>query len=218
MTHQQRGDETRAHILAAAEECFTRAGYDATGVAEICERAGVSKGAFYHHFPTKQAVFMALFDQWLSGLDAPLRSVRSASESVPGRLLDLAGLVQRVFASAAGQLPMFLEFWRQAAKEPEIWQATIEPYRRYRAAFAELIGEGVAEGSLRPIDPDLAARLLVSLGVGLVLQGILDPGGADWGRTAEDSVRLLLAGIAESDQSRDRGTMEQMSPADSELS
>jgi AcrR family transcriptional regulator len=196
MAHQQRGDETRARILAAAVDGFTRAGYDATGVAEICGRAGVSKGAFYHHFPSKQAAFMALFEQWLSGLDAPLRAVRGVSESVPARLLDLAGMVQGVFESAAGQLPMFLEFWRQAAKEPEIWQATIEPYRRYREAFAALIAEGVVEGTLRPVDPDVTARVIVSLGVGLVLQGILDPHGADWGRIAEDAVRMLLEGVA----------------------
>lgn len=196
MAHQQRGDETRARILAAAAARFTRAGYDATGVAEICEQAGVSKGAFYYHFPTKQAVFMALFDEWLLGVDLPFQSVRGAGETVPERLLDLAGMVQQVFESAAGRLPMFLEFWRQAAKEPEIWQATIEPYRRYRTAFAALIAEGEAEGSLRTVDPDLAARVLVSLGAGLVLQAILDPSGADWGRTAEDAVRMLLKGMA----------------------
>ncbi|MEJ5199739.1 MAG: helix-turn-helix domain-containing protein, partial [Anaerolineae bacterium] len=74
MAHQHRGDETRDRILAAAAECFMRAGYDATGVAEICARAEVSKGAFYHHFPGKQAVFLALVEQWLQGVDAPLRA------------------------------------------------------------------------------------------------------------------------------------------------
>jgi len=104
-------------------------------------------------------------------------------------------MVTAVFESATGQVPMFLEFWRQAAREPAVWQATIEPYRRFRDAFAELIAQGVAEGSLRPVDPQATARVLVSLGVGLVLQGILDPEGADWGRTADDAVRVLLEGV-----------------------
>jgi len=196
MPHQPRSDETHARILAAAAECFTRAGYDATGVAEVCARAGVSKGAFYHHFPSKQAVFLALVEQWLQGVDAPVRAARTAGETVEQQLAGLAQIVAPVFALAQGQIPMFLEFWRQAAKEPEVWQATIEPYHRFRAAFAALVSEGIADGSLRPGDPDLAALVIVSLGVGLVVQGALDPAGEDWGQAAERSLRLLLDGLA----------------------
>lgn len=196
MTHQSRGDETRARILAVAAECFTRGGYDATGVAEICERAGVSKGAFYHHFPSKQAAFLALMEQWLHGVDAPLRAARGAHETVPQQLVGLAQIVEPVFTVAQGQIPMFLEFWRQAAKEPEVWQATIEPYRRFRAGFAALISAGITDGSLRPVDPDLAALAIVSLGVGLVVQGALDPIGENWEQAAEQALRLLLEGLA----------------------
>lgn len=196
MTHQSRSDETRARILAAAVECFTRHGYDATSVAEICEHAGVSKGAFYHHFPSKQAAFLALMEQWLQGMDAPLRATRAFGEPIPQQLLGLAQIVGPVFAVTQGQIPMFLEFWRQAAKDPEVWQATIEPYRRFRRTFAALIEEGVADGSLRAIDADLAALAIVSLGVGLVVQGALDPAGEDWGKAAEASLRLLLEGLA----------------------
>lgn len=200
MTHQHRGDETRNRILAAAAECFTRAGYDATGVAEICARAGVSKGAFYHHFPSKQAVFLALVEQWLQGVDAPLRATRGAGATAREQLIGLAQVVEPVFALAQGQIPMFLEFWRQAAKDPEVWQATIEPYRRFRAAFAALVREGIADGSLRPIDPETAALAIVSLGVGLVVQAALDPAGDDWGRAADAALRLLMEGMAAKDR------------------
>lgn len=196
MPHQSRSDETRIRILAAAVECFTRSGYDATGVAEICAHAGVSKGAFYHHFPSKQAAFLALMDLWLNDVDEPLRAARALGETVPQQLVGLARIVEPVFAVARGQVPMFLEFWRQAAKEPEVWQATIEPYRRFRAGFAELVKAGIADGALRAVDPDLAALTIVSLGVGLVVQGALDPTGEEWGQAAAESLKLLLAGLA----------------------
>jgi AcrR family transcriptional regulator len=196
MAHQPRSDETRGRILEVAAECFMRTGYDATGVAEICERAGVSKGAFYHHFPTKQAAFLALMEQWLSGVDAPLRAARVPGAPIAQQLVGIAQIVDPVFVVAQGQIPMFLEFWRQAAKDPEVWQATIEPYRRFRAAFASLVSEGIADGSLRPMDADLAALTIVSLGVGLVVQGVLDPDGEDWGRAAIEALRLLLEGLA----------------------
>ena len=64
---QTRSQETKNQILGAAYQLFSQSGYDATGVAEICQAAGVSKGAFYYHFPSKQAVFLELMDNWLAG-------------------------------------------------------------------------------------------------------------------------------------------------------
>ena len=55
MAVQQRGEETHNRILDAAMEAFARDGYDDTSVAEICNLAGVTKGGFYHHFPSKWA-------------------------------------------------------------------------------------------------------------------------------------------------------------------
>jgi len=87
MSPQQRGGETRSRILQAAMECFAQRGYDGTGVAEICRRAEVTKGGFYHHFPSKQAVFLELLNRWLAGLDTQLEAVRAGAESIPEGLL-----------------------------------------------------------------------------------------------------------------------------------
>lgn len=195
MPLQQRGEETRARILSAAEECFAQHGYEAAGVAEICERAGVSKGAFYHHFASKQDLFMALLGNWLDGLDAGVRAVRSQTATVPDALRDMAGMVGFVLSSAGERLPMFLEFWTQAARDPEVWAATIAPYRRYRAFFAELVQAGVAEGSLRAVDAEVVAQVIVSLAVGTILQGLLDPDGTDWNRSLRQGIEIILDSV-----------------------
>lgn len=196
MHPQRRSEETRNRILQAAEEGFAQSGYEATGVAEICQRAHLSKGAFYHHFPSKQAVFLALLDRWLDDLEAHLQRLRSQAASAPDALMQMADVAREVFHAAQGRLPVFLEFLNRAARDPRIWQVTITPYRRYRAFFAGLMEAGMAEGSLRRVDPEAAANALLSLAVGLVLQGVVDPDGADWGEIAQESVRLLLEGIS----------------------
>lgn len=196
MPQQERSEETRARVLEAAADLFARHGYDATGVAEVCQRAGVSKGAFYHHFPTKQALFLELLDAWLAGLDAELERARAGAANVPEALLGMAGVAGEILAAGRGQLPLFLEFWTQAAHDPEVWRATIEPYHRFRSYFAALFQAGIREGSLRAVDPTLAAQVFLSLATGLVLQGLLDPEGADWVRVTREGVWAFLRAYA----------------------
>ena len=194
-TSDDRGANTRNQILQTALESFSGQGYEATGVAEICRRAGVSKGAFYYHFASKQALFLELLNRWLDGLNDQLSEMQDAGRDVPDALRRMSSAVGHVARDARGQVAIFLEFWNQAAHDAEVWRATIAPYRTYRDLFAEIVERGIAEGSLRPCDPVVAAQAIVSLGVGLLLQATLDTEGADWERVAEQSVSLFLSGL-----------------------
>jgi AcrR family transcriptional regulator len=57
------GKETRADLLAAARQLFGEHGFAATSLEEIVSRAGVTKGALYHHFHGKTELFQAVFEQ-----------------------------------------------------------------------------------------------------------------------------------------------------------
>ena len=192
---QQRSIETRAEILGAAMALFAKSGYEATSVAEICEAAGVSKGAFYHHFSSKQQVFLALLENWLAVIDAQLDFARQGTDNVPQALMRMTDMMRAVFETAAGQLPMFLEFWTQASHDTSVWQTVIEPYHRYQAYFRSMIEQGIEEGSLKPVDPDIAAKAIVSLALGLLLQGLLDARGAKWDQVTQQSIQLILEGL-----------------------
>ncbi|RJP54379.1 MAG: TetR/AcrR family transcriptional regulator [Anaerolineaceae bacterium] len=190
---QQRSEETRSHILEAAVKQFSVHGFNKASVDSICEQAGVSKGAFYHHFRTKQDVFLALLDGWLQTFDQAIRA--SKDRPVPETFQMMTEYFPYIFESASDNLPMFLEFLQQASRDETIWQASIAPYRRYHKHFAALIKKGIAEGSFVDVDPNLAARLIVSAAMGLLLQSLLDPEGAKWDKVARETVQLMMKSL-----------------------
>jgi AcrR family transcriptional regulator len=192
---QDRSKETRNHILEAATHLFSKTGYDATGVAEICQAAGVSKGAFYHHFPSKQAVFMELLNSYLNGIDIGFNLMRQEKQDVPQVIIQMAALVGSLFQSADLHLPIFLEFWTQANHDPHIWETAIAPYRRYQSYFAEMVQEGIDQGSLQPVDAHLAGRVLVSLAMGMLMQSLFDPQISDWQSEARQTMEIILKGL-----------------------
>ncbi len=192
---QVRSEETRNRILQSALKLFSDTGYDATGVAGICGDAGVSKGAFYHHFETKQSVFLQLLEEWLQQLDSDLQAALGEAPTVVDGLLGMAARTRGVFSAADGRLSILLEFWAQARKEPVVWERAIAPFRRYREAFASIVRRGIEEGSLQPVDADKAAQALLSLAVGIILQGVLDPEGARWDRVIQDTIGMLVEGM-----------------------
>lgn len=101
----EQSDATRSALLRVARELFTTNGYAATSTTEIADRAGVTRGALYHHFPAKEDVFRAVFEQLeaevaehvareaLAGTD-PLEQLRLGSRAFLDACVDPA--VQRI--------------------------------------------------------------------------------------------------------------------------
>ena len=104
-TKAEQADATRTALSAAARQLFTERGYAATSTTEIVERAGVTRGALYHHFAAKDELFRAVFEQLESEVtehvahqaltsDDPLEQLRRGTRAYLDACIDPA--VQRV--------------------------------------------------------------------------------------------------------------------------
>ena len=187
---QHRSEETRSRILESAIKLFSNQGFNKASVDDICAEAGISKGAFYHHFKSKQALFLALLDGWLQTIDNAIAA--SKDKTAPETFVQMTEAFPYIFATAGEGLPMFLEFWLQASRDKKIWEASIAPYRRYHKYFTSLIKKGVREGSFVEVNPELASRMIVARAMGLLLQSLLDPKGANWEKVAHGSTTMLV--------------------------
>ena len=138
-----------------------------------------------------------MLERWLEAIDEQLEAGRAGGETVSQELLRMTGMVRLVFQEAGGKLPIFLELLTKAGHSPVVWQATVAPFRKYHSFFAQLVEDGIDEGSLRAIDPDLASTVLVAFAMGVLALGLLDPYRADWGQVALGGMRMLLEGLQE---------------------
>lgn len=102
--------DTRQTLLAAATARFREAGYVATSVDDICAAAKVSKGAFFHHFKSKEEVALAALEQWKTmsaGMDAgaPFHAIEDPTQKLLGCLdfyIQFFAGQQRLTACLAG--------------------------------------------------------------------------------------------------------------------
>ncbi|MEA2016750.1 MAG: TetR/AcrR family transcriptional regulator [Actinomycetota bacterium] len=194
MVIKEKGKRSKNKLLEAAEKCFTKYGLDASGVDEICKTAGMSKGAFYHHFSSKQDLFLEMLNQWLAIIDGYINTAREDSSNMLEIFMNISKAKQ-IFKDAGSKLPVFIDLWIRATRDDNLRKITIGSYQKYLKIFKDLVEEGKKKKIIKSINSDTAARLIIAVAVGFIMQGMLDPDGTEWDKVAKDSPMILLEGI-----------------------
>jgi TetR/AcrR family transcriptional regulator, repressor for uid operon len=188
----------RDQIIAAALACFARAGYHATTMADVAAQAGVSKGTPYLYFESKEALFIALHEEWDCGLgdrvNAAVAALPEAGRHSPRRVLHaVAAAVAGHVLEQAQTCRVLMEARALAAHEPSIAAAVLASDARTHRQLEGLFAAGVEAGEW-PVgtDPALAARLFTAGLYGLMAQWHLAPGSFSW----NDAAAALAGGLA----------------------
>lgn len=205
MARQVRSEATRRKILAAAIEVFGEVGYAAAGWSAIIERTGMTKGALYHHFDSKEALASAIIEEGSDKLLSAFRSVCGSSSPglenlVHGTFTIVKVLSSDEIAGAAEHLISTLGGFNTAAGHFCTDLVALVSAEARRA---------IAEGDLRnDVDPEVVGESIVGAIFGMrllcnTISGLDDTagGGADSLERLTRIWALLLPGIvAESSQ------------------
>jgi len=186
--------DTKERIILAGEELFSQRGYDATSVSLICERAGVSKGAFFHYFSTKEEFFLEILDRWLLDLSQKIESYFKEQDKVINGLLRTTIIFEDIFKESKEKFYLFLEFLRKGISDERILKKLGDYFKRYKEYFSLLIERGKREGSFKDIDSEVLSSLIISYSIGIILQQIFDKD-SDWGRISREGVNLIISSI-----------------------
>lgn len=193
IARQTRSEVTRRKIIDAAVELFNDVGYSNAGLGDIIERAGMTKGALYHHFNSKEALAVAIIND---GSDILLRTFQGISRSsapalesmIHGVLVTVnLGNTDKLVRMGAVLLRIFAKFSEASTLNYGVWLAEM----------AEQARRAQAEGDLRDdIDAQAAGEFIVSTMLGAELVSNAVSGGEDLLDRVTRTWEFLLPSIA----------------------
>jgi AcrR family transcriptional regulator len=148
------GTAVPERLLAEATRLFAERGYDRTSVQEIVEAAGVTKGALYHYFGSKDDLLHEIYGRVLRLQTERLDAIVARDTDVRGRLSEAAADVVVTSIQNLDDTKIFFRSMHQLS--PEKQKAVRAERRRYHETFRSLIEEGQRDGHFRPeLRPDL---------------------------------------------------------------
>jgi TetR/AcrR family transcriptional regulator, fatty acid metabolism regulator protein len=153
---QERSRTRRQRLLDAALEVFTQYGYNDTAIDEIARASETSKGGLYFHFPSKQALFLALLDE---ASEALLRRVESAmaNEADPLERGD-AALREVLHAFGSHRLLARLLLVEALGAGKEFTTRLNDLHAAFAALIADCLDAAVRAGQIPPLDARVAAH------------------------------------------------------------
>jgi AcrR family transcriptional regulator len=199
----QHREARRRQILEAAYRCFGEKGFHAATMRDVCREAGLSPGAVYNYYESKDEIVAALAACGRTSTRSVLEGIPRPGQA-PGALAAIARhLLALLDEPATVESSRFdVRLWGEAVHTPRLQELCREAITSAADPFAAVIRDGQARGEIDPgLDADTAGRVLLAIFLGLQVQKAIDPGTAATG--AADSVAALLGGTFAIPGSRD---------------
>lgn len=168
--------DTQQRIIAAASDLMYSRSYADVGVAAICEQAGVQKGSFYHFFPSKQELTLAVLDGFFFKMKKALIDKAFADDIPPLARLDrMADLIYRFQAQLKQETGRVLgcpfgNLATELATQDEPIRSKVDHiFAQLQTNISQVLQASVQAGELNGIDIDATAQAMLAYMEGVML-------------------------------------------------
>ena len=168
--------DTRSRILTTARELFHGRSYADVGIKEICGIAKVQKGSFYHFFPSKRALAMAVIDDmaddWAHGFVAEAFDQNLPPLERLDYLIDAAYFWQKAAKDLEGRMPgcLFGNLALEVSTHDEVIRAKLNAvFDKASSQFHLTLDQAVAQGAISPLDTEATAAAMLAFLEGIIL-------------------------------------------------
>jgi len=168
--------ETKDRILMTARGLFHSSSYSDIGIKQICDVANVQKGSFYHFFPSKRDLALAVIDdmadEWAHGFVHEAFDQNLQPMERLDYLIDAAYYWQKAAKDIEGRMPgcLFGNLVLEVSTRDDILRAKLSAvFDKTKSRFESTLVEAVAEGAIAALDTDLTAQAMLSYLEGMIL-------------------------------------------------
>jgi len=191
-------EERREQIVQAALACFTRQGYVNTTVDDIAHESGLSKGAIYWYFESKDDLLKAAMNAIMARVAEKSMDAIMASETPSERLRVGARCIVDVCREIEGYFGLIIEFWTQSENREEATAVWAEMITQYRQLVKGILDEGVRTGAFKPLDTDALAWMIMAAYDGLAAYHMMMPD-IDMDHISQGFIEALMKGLETND-------------------
>lgn len=164
----------RQQILDAARACFISNGFHTTSMQDVIAEAGLSVGAVYRYFRSKNEIIEAIADGYSEQIGAVLDSVVRDPTRPLLEVMRAAFEVMDHNVGPDGALRIAIQVWAEAVRDERAAELADRFFRRFRLAFVRVAGQAIAREELpADADPTSVGAALFALVVGYGLQKLL---------------------------------------------
>lgn len=168
--------DTRTRILSTARELFHGRSYADVGIKEICDLAKVQKGSFYHFFPSKQDLAMAVIedmaDEWANGFIAEAFDRALAPLDRLDYLIDAAYYWQKAAKDLEGRMPgcLFGNLALEVSTRDDVLRAKVNAvFEKASNQFHDTLVEAIERGDMAPLDAEATGTAMLAYLEGVIL-------------------------------------------------
>jgi len=192
---EEQSEERRNQILEAASNVFSERGLQKARMDDIVHESGLSKGALYWYFKSKDEIINAILRRYLDHELAVIKKLADQPGSAEQRLrkfvdLMIADLTRMKFFTAVAY-----EFYAMAFRSKTIRAVFREYVDQFFSVMEPIIEQGMADGEFRLLDPKEVALAVASIVEGTLLIYGFDPERIDLEKHLKSNMHLLLNGL-----------------------
>ena len=196
--------ERKDQILEAATRVFTQQGFDDARMDDIVAESGLSKGAIYWYFDSKEAIIVAIVDRIFDWETAHIQRIISSDRSSARKLeLFIQNNIEEIH-KIEPLIPLFFDFWTRSLRNPTINQAIKRYYQLFLEIIEPIIQQGINSGEFRPVDVKETALAIGAALEGTILMWAYFPKMIDFDSQFRTTLDILLQGLVTNEVTTDQ--------------